>query len=195
MAAESSPPATAPSTTRRAACCLRFRPSGCIGRRPKRGQASHKYNQSASSPQANPRKSKQKGLDLVVFLWPNLDFSMGYSGKNKKISIPTKTRPGCKMWRTAPVRGHRCPCRGACGGRVCHPGDYTHSFRFAQDNVDEFRNSIGVRVALALAFSPAVKRSRRQRASSCDNPPSRDRQSLEASSPKWRVRAQRRSRE
>jgi hypothetical protein len=34
--------------------------------------------------QANPNKSKQKGLDLLGFIRPNRDFSMGYGRKNKK---------------------------------------------------------------------------------------------------------------
>jgi hypothetical protein len=32
--------------------------------------------------QINPRKSKEKGLDFLGFLWPNRDFSMGY-GESK----------------------------------------------------------------------------------------------------------------
>jgi hypothetical protein len=29
--------------------------------------------------QANANKTKEKGLDFLGFLWPNSDFSMGYS--------------------------------------------------------------------------------------------------------------------
>jgi hypothetical protein len=48
-------------------------------------------NLKASSRQEKPRKCKQKPLDLVGFLWPNLDFSKGYGGKNKKIKPHTNS--------------------------------------------------------------------------------------------------------
>jgi hypothetical protein len=44
-------------------------------------------------------------LDFLGFLWPKWAFSMGYGGKNKKISPRLETRPGCKS-------GVR---RGVCG--------------------------------------------------------------------------------
>ena len=45
--------------------------------------------------QANPRKTKEKSLDFVGFLWWNWGFSIGYDRKNKKIlSILTRV-PGC----------------------------------------------------------------------------------------------------
>jgi hypothetical protein len=48
----------------------------------------------ASKPaQAKPSKTKQNCLDLLGFIRPNRDFSMGYDGKNKKISSPFSSRP------------------------------------------------------------------------------------------------------
>jgi hypothetical protein len=32
--------------------------------------------------QINPRKTKEKGLDFLGFLWQNLDFSMSYRESN-----------------------------------------------------------------------------------------------------------------
>jgi hypothetical protein len=34
--------------------------------------------------QANPKESKEKGLDFLGFLWWNRDFSMGYGGSKQK---------------------------------------------------------------------------------------------------------------
>jgi hypothetical protein len=34
--------------------------------------------------QANPNKTKQKSLDLLGFIWPIRDLSVGYAAKNKK---------------------------------------------------------------------------------------------------------------
>ena len=45
------------------------------------------FNQSANSVQANPNKTKQNSLDLLGFIRPNPDFSMGYKRKNKKIDF------------------------------------------------------------------------------------------------------------
>jgi hypothetical protein len=45
-----------------------------------------------SKPQTNPNKSKKKRLDWLGFIRPNRDFSMGYSGKNKKT---LRSRSGC----------------------------------------------------------------------------------------------------
>jgi hypothetical protein len=36
----------------------------------------------AKQNQINPRKTKEKGLDFLGFLWPNWDFSKGY-GESK----------------------------------------------------------------------------------------------------------------
>jgi hypothetical protein len=47
------------------------------------------FNQSASSSQANPNKSKQKGLDLLGFIRPNRYFSMGY-GESTPVSVVFK---------------------------------------------------------------------------------------------------------
>jgi hypothetical protein len=44
--------------------------------------------------QENPRKTKEKRLDFLGFLWRNWDFSMGYREKNKKI----------RRWLNSPVR-------------------------------------------------------------------------------------------
>jgi hypothetical protein len=38
-----------------------------------------KYNLMAKPVQINPRKTKEKGLDFLGFLWPNRDFSTRYS--------------------------------------------------------------------------------------------------------------------
>jgi hypothetical protein len=44
-----------------------------------RAQTTAARSTSYSKPdQANPSKSKQKGLDLLGFIRPNQDFSMGY---------------------------------------------------------------------------------------------------------------------
>jgi hypothetical protein len=32
----------------------------------------------------DPRKTKEKSLDFLGFLWSNLDFSIGYSGNKRK---------------------------------------------------------------------------------------------------------------
>ena len=47
----------------------------------KTGRASilAKYNLMAKPVQINPRKTKEKGLDFLGFLWPNRDFSTRYS--------------------------------------------------------------------------------------------------------------------
>jgi hypothetical protein len=42
------------------------------------------YNQGAIWPQVNPRKTKEKCLDFLGFLWRKRGFSTGYSEKNKK---------------------------------------------------------------------------------------------------------------
>jgi hypothetical protein len=42
------------------------------------GRAAPGFNQRAHSPQAKPNKSKQKRLDLLGFIRPIRDFSMGY---------------------------------------------------------------------------------------------------------------------
>jgi hypothetical protein len=42
--------------------------------------------------QGKPKKTKQKGLEFLVFPWPNLDFSMGYSESKEKIR-PTLGKP------------------------------------------------------------------------------------------------------
>jgi hypothetical protein len=44
--------------------------------------------------QANPKESKEKSLHFLGFLWWNLDFSTGYSGKNKKIPLRSNSRSG-----------------------------------------------------------------------------------------------------
>ena len=54
--------------------------------------------------QANPNKSKEKGLDFLGFIRPNRDFSMGYGEKN-----PTPVS-GC-------VRNVSLPC-AACLNRI-----------------------------------------------------------------------------
>jgi hypothetical protein len=36
--------------------------------------------------QGKPKKTKQKGLEFLVFPWPNLDFSIGYSKSKEKIA-------------------------------------------------------------------------------------------------------------
>jgi hypothetical protein len=46
--------------------------------------------------QANPNKTKEKGLDFLGFLWPNPDFSTGYSRKNKKNFPPLNSPPGLR---------------------------------------------------------------------------------------------------
>jgi hypothetical protein len=37
--------------------------------------------------QANPNKTKEKGLDFLGFLWWNLDFSKGYGESKQKFSF------------------------------------------------------------------------------------------------------------
>jgi hypothetical protein len=43
----------------------------------------HDHNQGSNflprQSKENPRKTKEKSLHFLVFPWPNLDFSMGYS--------------------------------------------------------------------------------------------------------------------
>jgi hypothetical protein len=46
------------------------------------------FNQHANSFQAKPNKTKQKGLDLLGFIRPNRDFSMGCGEKNKNSLRP-----------------------------------------------------------------------------------------------------------
>jgi hypothetical protein len=53
-------------------------------------RGSRKCNLKARSVQANPNKTKQKSLDLLGFIRPNRDFSMGYEQKNKKIDSRLK---------------------------------------------------------------------------------------------------------
>jgi hypothetical protein len=48
------------------------------------GHARPVYNQGAIWLHVNPRKTKEKCLD---FLWPNRDFSTGYSEKTKKLPL------------------------------------------------------------------------------------------------------------
>jgi hypothetical protein len=65
---------------------------------------------------------------------------------SKKISSPiAPTRSGCRTPCAAePCRSFgRSPGagRGACCGRVFHPGDYRSLFRFEQEIVDKFGNS------------------------------------------------------
>ena len=43
--------------------------------------------------QAKPNKTKQKSLDFLGFLWPNLDFSMGYGESKQKNLFPRHTVP------------------------------------------------------------------------------------------------------
>jgi hypothetical protein len=60
-----------------------------VGQRPQAGAAPRSqgrgFGPAAKTFQARPSKTKQKRLDLLGFVRPNPDFSMGYSGKNKKI--------------------------------------------------------------------------------------------------------------
>jgi hypothetical protein len=58
-------------------------------------------NQSASSLQANPRKTKKKRLYFFGFLWPNLAFSMGYREKNKKNRRGLNSRSRLRVLRPA----------------------------------------------------------------------------------------------
>jgi hypothetical protein len=75
---------------------LRFRPGGCIGRRPKRDpQASQEYNQSAKRLQANPRKSKQKGFISLFFFGPIGTFQWVTAEKTKKSSNALTRVWGC----------------------------------------------------------------------------------------------------
>jgi hypothetical protein len=46
--------------------------------------------------QGNARKSKEKSLHFLGFLWCNRDFSTGYSGKKKK--IPCASNSPAKLW-------------------------------------------------------------------------------------------------
>jgi hypothetical protein len=61
-----------------------------------------RHNPWASLVQGDPRKSKEKGLDLFGLLWPNRAFSKGYRRKNKKIRLRLNSRPGL---RDSPLRG------------------------------------------------------------------------------------------
>jgi hypothetical protein len=54
----------------------------CPGFTPKRSPQRRRFNQSASSVQAKPNKTKQNSLDFLGFIRPNRDFSMGYDEKN-----------------------------------------------------------------------------------------------------------------
>ena len=95
-----------------------------------------------------PNKSKEnqeKLLAFLGFLWPNRDFSKGYSGKNKKIiSVPVRLL-GCARAASSsflPVR----PTRLARHGRdplveFVIGEDYRRRFRFTQENVGRFINS------------------------------------------------------
>src|SRR5271156_1720589 len=48
------------------------------------------FNQRASLRQDNARKSKENSLHFLGFLWPNQDFSMGYSEKKIKKLPPAE---------------------------------------------------------------------------------------------------------
>jgi hypothetical protein len=56
------------------------------------------FNQSASSAQTNPNKTKQKSLDLLGFIRPNRGFSKGYKRKNKKNRLASQVV--CKTSQT-----------------------------------------------------------------------------------------------
>jgi hypothetical protein len=49
--------------------------------------------------QGNPRKSKEKSLHFLGFLWWNPDFSTRYSGKKKKIAL--RSDPPIELCKTA----------------------------------------------------------------------------------------------
>jgi hypothetical protein len=54
--------------------------------------------------QDNASKTKEICLDFLGFLWWNLDFSMGYEGKNKKKLSPASTRvSGCGQNASTPI--------------------------------------------------------------------------------------------
>jgi hypothetical protein len=54
-------------------------------------------------PPNKTNKSKQKSLDLLGFLWPNRDFSKGYTGKNKKIPFRLSSPAGLWTKRVKPL--------------------------------------------------------------------------------------------
>jgi hypothetical protein len=72
-------------------------------------RAGAKAQTSAKQNQAEPNKSKQKGLDLLGFIRPNRAFSMGCGRKNNKIfSVSPHCAKRLKLLRHAfsspPVR-------------------------------------------------------------------------------------------
>jgi hypothetical protein len=53
-------------------------------------RAAHGFNQRANPLPIKPRKSKQKGLDLLGFIRPNRDFSMGCGDSKQKNAAPSQ---------------------------------------------------------------------------------------------------------
>jgi hypothetical protein len=91
-----------------------------------------RFNQSANSVQANPNKAKQISLDLLGFIRPNRDFSMGYGQKIKKNRLASQVV--CKTSHATLFA----PFFAKAGGSA-RPRSTTMEFVIAEDHNPGFR--------------------------------------------------------
>ena len=132
----------------------RARPNRAAGRR---------CNLGTNSIQANPNKTKQNRLDFLGFIWPIWGFSTGYEQKNKKICLRLNSPRGLCVSNSFSPFSRPSDLARAVRSAVEFgiAEDHSPDFSFAQQNVDEFANSLSWQPApsappVALPSAPAV---------------------------------------